>query len=288
MIESKPSSTPVRRVSLAPTHPQHATEPTVPVGTNPWLILGVLCLGFFMILLDSTIVNVAIPSIVDSLQASLDQILWVLNAYVLVYAVLLITAGRLGDLLGPRNMFAAGLALFTIASAACAQAADTNYLILARAVQGVGGALLTPQTLTLLTTLFPPARRGMAFGIWGSVGGIAAVAGPTLGGYLVSTAGWRSIFYVNVPIGVVAVLAAIFLLPDIRPGRRHALDLGGVLLSGLGLLAIIFGLVEGEHFHWGAVWGFVSIPLIILGGVAFLALFALWERRQAEPLMPAS
>ncbi len=140
--------------------------------TNPWAVLLVLCMGFFMILLDTTIVNIAIPSIVDALHASLDQILWVINAYILVYAVLLITAGRLGDLFGQRNMFALGMAIFVSASALCGLTQSIEGLIAFRVLQGVGGALLTPQTLALLTTIFPPDRRGAAFGVWGAVGGM--------------------------------------------------------------------------------------------------------------------
>src|ERR1700682_4173460 len=158
-------------------------QPT-PAQRNPWLILLVLCSGFFMILLDTTIVNIAIPSIIDGLKASLDQILWVLNAYILVYAVLLITAGRLGDLFGQRNLFAAGLVIFTAASAACGLAQDPNQLIAFRVVQGVGGALMSPQSLAIITTIFPRERRGAAFGGWGGVARLAATAGPTVGGWL--------------------------------------------------------------------------------------------------------
>src|ERR1700674_1323140 len=147
---------------------------------NPWLSLLVLCFGFFMILLDTTIVNIAIPSIIDGLKASLDQILWVLNAYILVYAVLLITAGRLGDLFGQRNLFAAGLVIFTAASAACGLAQDPNQLIAFRVVQGVGGALIWPQTLAIITTVFPREQRGAELVLWGAVAGLAASAGPTV------------------------------------------------------------------------------------------------------------
>ena len=155
-------------------------------GKNPWLMLMVLCMGFFMILLDITIVNIAIPSILSDLHASLDQILWVLNAYTLTYAVLLITAGRLGDLYGQRNLFAIGLVIFTAASALCGFAQDNNQLIAARVLQGIGGAVLTPQTLAIITATFPPQRRGAAFGIWGAVAGVATIAGPTLGGFIVT------------------------------------------------------------------------------------------------------
>jgi len=254
--------------------------------TNPWVVLLVLCMGFFMILLDTTIVNIAIPSIIDALQASLDQILWVLNAYILVYAVLLITAGRLGDIYGQRTLFAAGLALFTLASAFCGLAQDTNQLILARVIQGIGGAMLTPQTLAMLTTIFPPQRRGAAFGIWGAVAGVAAVAGPTLGGFIVTTWGWRWIFYVNLPIGIAALAATFLVIPDIRAGRRHRLDLLGVLLASAGLFGIVFGLIEGQRYDWGAIWGPVTIGEIIAAGVFVLVGFVVWERFQAEPLIP--
>ena len=255
---------------------------------NPWVVLVVLCTGFFMILLDTTVVQIAIPSIIDSLHASLDQILWVINAYILVYAVLLITAGRLGDVMGPRTLFVIGLVIFTAASAYCGLAPDTMHLITARVIQGVGGALLTPQTLSMLTIIFPPERRGAAFGIWGGISGIAAVIGPTLGGYLVTNFSWRAIFYINVPVGIAAVVATFLLVPDVRMDHQHTFDIGGVALASVGLFAIVFGLVDGQRFNWGAVVGPISIPLIIGLGVALLGAFVAWEARQAEPLMPLS
>ena len=256
--------------------------------SNPWIILLVLCMGFFMILLDTTIVNIAIPSIIDSLNATLDEVLWVLNAYILVYAVLLITFGRLGDILGQRTMFAAGMVVFVVASAFSGQAQNSTQLIAARMAQGIGGAMLTPQTLAMLTTVFPPHRRGAAFGVWGAVAGLATVAGPTLGGLIVTTWGWRWIFYINLPIGVLALVATFLLIPDIHPGRRHRLDLVGVGLASLGLFLIVFGLIEGEHFDWGTVWRFVTVPMVIAAGVVTLAAFVVWETRQAEPLVPLS
>ncbi|HEV7214731.1 MAG TPA: DHA2 family efflux MFS transporter permease subunit [Chloroflexota bacterium] len=255
---------------------------------NPWLVLLVLCLGFFMILLDTTIVNIAIPSMIDALHASLDQILWVLNAYILVYAVLLISAGRLGDLYGQRNLFALGLFIFTVASAICGLAQTTDQLIAARVVQGVGGALLTPQTLAIITTIFPPQRRGAAFGIWGAVAGVAAVLGPTLGGFIVTYWSWRGIFYVNLPVGILALVGAFVIVPDLRPGRRHGLDLVGVLLASGGLFGIVFGLIEGQRYSWGAIAGWLTIPEIIAAGVVVLFIFVIWERFQAEPLVPLS
>src|SRR5947199_522283 len=165
--------------------------------TNPWLVLLVLTTGFFMIMLDTTIVNVAIPAMSTGLNTTLDQILWILNAYILVYAVLLITAGRLGDMFGPKKLFISGMILFTLASMACGLAQTPNQLILFRVIQALGGALLTPQSLSLIASIFPPERRGAAFGLWGGVAGLASVAGPTLGGFLTTTFSWRAIFYVN-------------------------------------------------------------------------------------------
>jgi EmrB/QacA subfamily drug resistance transporter len=255
---------------------------------NPWLVLLFLSLGFFMILLDTTIVNIAIPSIISALHSSLDQILWVLNAYLLVYAVLLITCGRLGDLIGQRRLFIVGLALFTTASALCGLAQDGNQLIAARVLQGVGGAILTPQTLSIITMIFPPERRGAAFGLWGAVAGVAAVTGPTLGGFLVSYVDWRWIFYVNVPVGIIALFGAIFIVPDLRPGRRHQLDLVGVLLASAGLFCVVFGLVEGQRYDWGAFWGALTIPELIAAGVLIFVGFIVYERFQREPLLPLS
>src|SRR2546426_4356509 len=219
--------------------------------TNPWVVLLVLCMGFFMILLDTTIVNIAIPSIIDALQASLDQILWVLNAYILVYAVLLITAGRLGDIYGQRTLFAAGLFVFTVASALCGVSQSPGQLIAARILQGVGGALLTPQTLSILTTIFPPERRGAAFGVWGGVAGLATLAGPTVGGAIITYIDWRWIFFINVPIGSAAVIATFLIIPDLRPGPHHRWGFVGTAVATPGLFAIRFGLVEGQPYSWG-------------------------------------
>src|ERR1700704_1232787 len=257
--------------------------------TNPWLVLVVLVTGFFMILLDTTIVNVAIPAMSAGLNTTLDQILWVLNAYILTYAVLLITAGRLGDLYGQRNLFAIGLFIFTVASALCGFSQNANELIAARILQGIGGAILTPQTLSLITTLFPPERRGAAFGIWGGVAGLATITGPTAGGAIITYIDWRWIFFVNVPIGIAALIATFAIIPDIRPGRHHGWDVLGVVLATTGLFAIVFGLIEGQRYNWGEIGSYgVTIPEVIIGGAAIIAAFLVWERYQAEPLVPLS
>jgi len=257
--------------------------------TNPWLVLLVLTTGFFMIMLDTTIVNVAIPAMSTGLNTTLDQILWVINAYILVYAVLLITAGRLGDLYGQRNLFAIGLLIFTVASALCGVSQNPEQLIAARILQGVGGALLTPQTLAILTSIFPPERRGAAFGIWGGVAGLATVAGPTLGGAIITYIDWRWIFFINVPIGIAALVATFLVIPDLRPGRRHGWDIVGVALATAGLFGIVFGLIEGERYNWGQIGSYpITIPEVIGGGLFLIVVFIIWERFQTEPLVPLS
>ena len=255
---------------------------------NPWAVLIVVSLGFFMTLLDLTIVNIAIPSMITKLNASLDDALWVINAYALVLAVLVITAGRLGDLIGPRIMFMGGIAVFTLASAACGAAPSPGALIGFRAVQGLGAAMLMPQTLTIITNTFPPERRGAAFGVWGAVAGVATIAGPTLGGLLVTAFDWRWIFYVNLPIGVLVLLITPVIIPDLRLGRRHRIDVPGVLLASGALLAICYGLVEGQRYDWGKINSFLSIPLILGAGVVLLVAFLVDQRltQDREPLVP--
>jgi EmrB/QacA subfamily drug resistance transporter len=254
----------------------------------PWLALSVLALGLFMTLLDLTIVNVAIPSIVDDLHSSLDQILWVLNGYSLVYAVLLITSGRLGDIFGPRNMFAAGIVVFTVASAFSGLAQDPLQLIVARGGQGLGAAMLAPQGLPIMLSIFPPQRRGGVFAIYGALAGLAVLLGPVLGGFIVTHVGWRWIFYVNLPVGLLTFVLAFLFVPDLRPGRRHRLDFAGVALATAGLLGVVFGLIEGQRYDWGTVWSWITIPKIIGAGVLVLAGFLLvqWRRQDSEPLLP--
>jgi EmrB/QacA subfamily drug resistance transporter len=255
---------------------------------NEWAILATLSLGFFMTLLDLTIVNIAIPAMRRGLHASLPQIGWVINAYIIMLAVLMITAGRLGDLRGRRSLFIAGVVVFTLASAASGISQTAAELIAARAVQGLGAALLLPQTMAVIIATFPANRRGAAMGIWGGVAGLATIAGPTVGGVLVTYLGWRWIFFVNLPVGVVTVVLAALILPEVRTGRRQPLDLPGVLLASGALVAITYGLIEGQSYDWGRVTSFLSIPLIIGAGVVLLGVFGLVQARRQDraPLLP--
>ncbi|MBO2458606.1 DHA2 family efflux MFS transporter permease subunit [Actinomadura violacea] len=252
---------------------------------NPWAILLTLSLGFFMTLLDLTIVNIAIPSMIDKLNASLDEVLWVVNAYILVLAVLLITAGRLGDLWGKKNLFIAGVALFTVSSLACGISQDPAQLIIARGVQGLGAALLMPQTMSMIISVFPAERRGAALGIWGAVAGVSTIAGPTIGGLLVTSLDWRWIFFVNLPIGIIVLALAFPILPSHTPTVKHRFDIAGVALASAGLFCLTFALTEGQKYDWNeGIWG------LIAAGIGLFVVFYLYQRTQQdrEPLVPFS
>ncbi|WP_022882085.1 DHA2 family efflux MFS transporter permease subunit [Gryllotalpicola ginsengisoli] len=253
---------------------------------RPWPALWALVIGFFMILIDTTIVSVANPSIQEGLDTSTDNVIWVTSAYLLTYAVPLLVTGRLGDRFGPKRIYLIGLTVFTLASLWCGLAdalpgSGIANLIVARAVQGLGAALMTPQTMAVITRIFPPHKRGSAMALWGATAGVATLVGPILGGVLVDGLGWEWIFFVNVPIGIVAFILATALVPTL-PTHTHSFDWLGVGLSALGMFLLVFGLQEGNTYDWnGWVWASV------IGGVVVLALFVLWQRvNRKEPLLP--
>lgn len=250
---------------------------------NPWAILAVLCLAYFMSQLDIAVLAIAIPDIVRDLDASLDQVVWALSSYLLALAALLITAGRLGDLYGRRRVFLVGVAVFTAFSLAGGLADTPGQLIAARALQGVGAALFVPQTLALLVEAFPPERRGMALGIRGGVGGTAAVLGPVVGGLLVSSLDWRWVFLVNIPVGVVMLALAAATIPGTGGRKEHRLDVGGVVLATAFLLLLAFGISQGARYGWnGGIWA------VIVAGLVLFAVFLAQQRRRQdrEPLVP--
>jgi EmrB/QacA subfamily drug resistance transporter len=254
---------------------------------NPWAALSALCIGFFMILLDTTIVNVAIPSMIKELDAGLNEIIWVNSVYLLTYAVPLLLTGRLGDRFGPKRLFLAGLVVFIGSSLWCGLSGSVEMLIVARGAQGLGAALMTPQTMAFITHLFPPAKRGGPMGMWGAVAGVATVTGPLLGGVLVDNLGWEWIFFVNVPVGLVALVMTVVLVPDWQPGTSHSFDPLGILLCCLGLSLVVFGVQEGQHYAWGEVWGPITIPELISAGVVLLIGFVAWQAvNKKEPLLP--
>ncbi|MFI8633174.1 MFS transporter [Microbacterium sp. NPDC077663] len=251
---------------------------------SPWPALWALVIGFFMILVDTTIVSVANPAIkaaLDPSTSNLDNVVWVTSAYLLTYAVPLLVTGRLGDRFGPKNIYLIGLAIFTLASLACGLSGSLMALILARAAQGLGAALMTPQTMAVITRTFPAERRGAAMGLWGATAGVATLVGPLAGGLLVDGFGWEWIFFVNIPVGVVAFVLAWRLVPQLET-HPHRFDVLGVVLSAVALFLIVFGLQEGEHYDWAAwVWGMIA------AGVVVLAVF-IWTQAttKSEPLVP--
>jgi EmrB/QacA subfamily drug resistance transporter len=254
--------------------------------TKPWPALWALVVGFFMILVDSTIVSVATPVLVRELDADITSVIWVTSAYLLAYAVPLLITGRLGDRFGPKNVYLVGLVVFTLSSATCGFAGDVGTLILARIAQGLGAALMTPQTMAVITRIFPPDRRGAAMGLWGAVAGVATLVGPILGGVLVDSLGWEWIFFVNVPVGIVAFVLAWRLVPSLST-HSHRFDLLGVMLSAVGLFLVVFGIQEGETYDWGTIVGPISVWSLIIVGVLVLAAFVLWQRyTRGEALLP--
>lgn len=251
-----------------------------------WGALWALLVGFFMILVDSTIVTTAIPAIMQSLDTSVNGVVWVTSAYLLTYAVPLLVTGRLGDRFGPRNVFVWGLVVFTASSAWCGLSHSIGMLIAARAVQGLGAALMTPQSMAVITRLFPFDRRGAAMGLWGSTAGVATLVGPILGGVLVDSLGWEWIFFVNIPFGLFGVFQVMRQVPDLVR-VSHRFDWVGVILSGVGMFLLVFGLQEGNTYHWGTIRGFISVPLLLVLGGLVMAAFVVWEAKgPAEPLVP--
>lgn len=236
--------------------------------------------ALFMVVLDNLVVSTAIPVIRVDLGASIEQLEWMVNAYTLTFAAFLLTGAALGDRFGRKRMFMIGIGIFTGASAAAALAPSADWLIAARAVQGVGGALVTPLTLTILSAAVPAARRGAALGVWSGVAGLAVAAGPLVGGVVVEGLSWQWIFWINVPIGLALLPLATRLTESY--GADKALDIPGLGFASAGLLGLVWGLINGNSHGWTSP----EIVAAISIGVALLAAFVVWERRAAEPMLP--
>jgi len=242
---------------------------------------AITSVALFMTTLDNLVVTTALPVIREDLHASLSGLEWTVNAYTLTFAVLLITGAALGDRFGRRRMFVLGLVIFTGASAAAALAPSIEVLIAARAVQGAGGAIVTPLTLTILSGAVPAEKRGLALGAWGGVSGLAVAIGPLVGGAVVEGISWQWIFWLNVPIGLALIPLAALRLRESR-GPNDSLDLPGVALASLGLLGIVWGLVRGNQVGWAST----EIVSALIGGSIVLVLFVLWELRAQAPMLP--
>ncbi|HEV8099772.1 MAG TPA: DHA2 family efflux MFS transporter permease subunit [Gaiellaceae bacterium] len=242
---------------------------------------AITSVALFMTTLDNLVVTTALPVIHRDLHASLTGLEWTVNAYTLTFAVFLITGAALGDRFGRRRMFVIGLVIFTAGSAAAALAPSIEALIAARAIQGFGGAIILPLTLTILSAAVPPEKRGLALGAWGGISGLAVAIGPLVGGAVVEGISWQWIFWLNVPIGLVLIPLAALRLKESR-GPNDALDLPGVGLASVGLFGIVWGLVRGNQVGWSSP----EIVAALLLGSAVLALFVLWELRAEEPMLP--
>ncbi len=251
---------------------------------SPWATLTVLALAQFIVVLDVTIVNVALPDIQADLNFSADSLQWVINAYTLLFGGFLLLGGRMADLLGPRRVFVAGLLLFGVTSLVAGLANSPEFLIGARAVQGLGGALLSPAALAILTVTFAHGReRNIAMGVWGGLAGLGGTLGVVAGGLLVDSLSWQWVFFVNVPIvlGLVAVIP-VFVRDTRQPRRNRAFDTAGAVLGTAGLLAIVYGVVRSEPKGWGSG----EVLGILAAGVALLIAFVMVERRSKAPLVP--
>jgi EmrB/QacA subfamily drug resistance transporter len=253
----------------------------LPGRPRPIWTLILTAVAFFMVVLDALVVVTALPAIQRDLGATMSMLEWTVNAFTLAFAAGIITAAALGDRLGRRRIFTIGLGLFTVASAACAVAPTAGLLIAARAVQGLGAAMVMPLSLTILVSAFPPERRGAIVGIWGGIAGLAVASGPLVGGAVTQGLDWHWIFWVNVPIGAVAILLARWRLAESH-GPATRLDLPAVVLVSGGAVAIIWGLIRAGEVGWGSVQVIVSLLL----GLALSAGFLAWERRAADPMLP--
>ena len=250
-----------------------------------WWTLAAVAFGLFMIMLDNTVVNVALPSIAADLHISISELEWIVTGYALVFAALLITGGKLADMFGRRRIFIIGLAIFSLASLACGLAPNAGFLIGARGVQGVGAALMSPATLSIITATFPPKQRGQAIGIWAGVSALALAIGPLVGGLIVDNIGWNWIFFVNVPIGALGIVVSQLVIKESRDtSHEQSIDLPGLLTSGLALFALSYGLIEGNRHGWasGEILGLFAAAAMLL------AAFIVLESRQRLPMLDLS
>lgn len=243
--------------------------------------LAIVSVALFMTALDNLVVGVALPSIRADLGGSLESLEWTVNAYTLSFAVFLVTGAALGDRFGRKRLFVGGLVLFTAASALAAVAPSIDALVAARAIQGIGAAIVTPLTLTLLSEAVPAERRGMALGVWGGVSGLGVALGPFVGGAVVEGVAWQWVFWLNVPVGLVLVPLAVRRLTESH-GPDRSLDLPGLVLAGVGLFALTFGIVRASALGWTST----TVVTALAAGVLLLAAFIAWERRAAAPMLP--
>ena len=250
--------------------------------TRKWFTLAAVSFGLFMIMLDNTVVNVALPAIQSDLGADLSELQWVVTGYALTFAALMLIGGKVADAYGRRLIFVLGIGIFTTASLWCGLADSSDELIAARVLQGVGAALMNPATLSIIAATFPPHQRGAAIGIWAGVSALALAIGPLVGGLLTQHADWSWIFFVNVPVGIVAIAVSFLFIDESRDETHTRLDLPGLATSGIGLFAVTYALIEANTYGWGStrILGSFAVAAVTLVG------FVLLERHQRDPMLP--
>ena len=253
----------------------------IPEAQRKWWTLAAVAFGLFMIMLDNTVVNVALPSIQRELGADLSSLQWIVTGYALTFAALMLIGGKLADAYGRRLIFVVGIVVFTLASLACGLAGSEEQLIAWRVVQGAGAALMNPATLSIIAATFPPRQRGTAIGIWAGVSALALAIGPLVGGLLTEHVGWEWIFYVNIPVGLLAIAASYLFIEETRDETHVRLDLPGLATSALGLFALTYALIEANTYGWGSTR---IVGSFLVAAVA-LAAFLVLERRQRAPML---
>ena len=246
-----------------------------------WWTLAAVSFGLFMIMLDNTVVNVALPSIQEDLGATLSELQWIVTGYALTFAALMLIGGKLADAYGRRLIFVLGIVIFTLASLWCGLSATSEMLIVARIVQGAGAALMNPATLSIISATFPPKQRGAAIGIWAGVSALALAIGPLVGGLLTEHLSWHWIFFVNVPVGVVAIVASLLLITESKDETHESLDLPGLGTSALGLFALTYGLIEANAYGWTSARIVGSFAVAVISLVSFVII----ERRRRYPML---
>ena len=250
--------------------------------TRKWWTLAAVSFGLFMIMLDNTVVNVALPSIERDLHADLSELQWIVTGYALTFAALMLVGGKIADAYGRRRIFVLGIVVFTVSSLLCGLATTSHQLIAARILQGAGAALMNPATLSIIAATFPPRERGTAIGVWAGTSALALAIGPLVGGLITEHLNWNWIFFVNVPIGILGIAASYLFIDESRDETHERLDLPGLASSAIGLFALTYGLIEANTYGWTSPR---IVGSFVLAAVALVA-FVLLERHQRAPMLP--
>src|SRR4051794_11022361 len=256
--------------------------PAMTEDNRKWWTLAAMCFALFMVMLDNTVVNIALPAIGDEFDASISNLSWTVNAYTLVFGVLLVTGGRLGDVFGRKRMFLAGVVVFTLGSIGAGLSQSIDELVAFRGLQGVGAAFLMPGSLSIITHTFRGPERGRALGLWAGISGMALGMGPVLGGLLVEKAGWEWIFFLNVPVAMVAVPVTLYAVEESRDETaRRRVDVAGIVTLSIGLGSLVLGLVQANDYGWGSTRTLAEFAVAAVGLIAF----GLLQWRQGDPMI---